>query len=135
MGFLRRSRGRSADAAGERVEGSWVASIPFKRFDLAWEGGNLVLTEGHLLFKPLRTPLAFGDVITTTGRRPTWIVPLSEVRNVEPVAGRRCQLRIETADGESRNFNIAAGRMARMKNPDNVVRRDEAIERIGAAAG
>jgi len=76
-----------------------------------------------------------GDVILMTKGSPSWIVPLSEVRRVEPVAERRSQLRIETADGKSRNFNVVAGRMARIKNPDNVVTRDQAIERIRAAAG
>jgi hypothetical protein len=111
----------STDADGERVEGSWVASIPFKRFDLAKEGGNLVLTERHLF-------------LITKGK-PSWIVPLSEVRKVEPVTERRTQLRIETADGKSRNFNVVASRMARIKNPKNVASRDEAIEEIRAAAG
>ena len=133
MGFLKPRREGSTDA-GERVEGSWVASIPFKRFDLAKEGGNLVLTERHLLFKPLRTPVVTGDVILMTKGTPSWIVPLSEVRRIEPVRERRSQLRIETADGKSRNFNVVAGRMARSKNPDNVPTRDQAIERIRAAA-
>jgi len=135
IGFLRSRREGSTGEGGERVEGSWVASIPFRRFDLAKEGGNLVLTERHLLFKPLRTPVVVGDVILMTKGSPSWIVPLSEVRRVEPVAERRSQLRIETADGKSRNVNVVAGRMARIKNPDNVVTRDQAIERIRAAAG
>jgi hypothetical protein len=135
MGFLRPSKGRSADEVGERVEGSWVASIPFKRFDLAKEGGNLVLTERHLLFKPLRVPLVIGDTFLITKGTPSWIVPLSEVRKVEPVTDRRTQLRIETADGKPRNFNVVASRMARIKNPKNVATRDEAIEQIRTAAG
>ena len=135
MGFLRGGRASSADETGERVVGSWVASIPFKRFDLAKEGGNLVLTEGHVLFKPLRTPVAVGDAILMTGGTASWSVPLSEVRAVEPVTERRSQLRIETADGKSRAFNVVAGRLAGPRNPENAVTRDEAIRQIRAASG
>ena len=135
MGFLQGSGTRSAEEAGERVEGSWVASIPFKRFDLAKEGGNLILTEGHLLFKPLRTPLVVGDAILMTKGTASWSVPLSDVRGVEPVTERRSQLRIETADGKSRDFNVVASRLARLKNPANVATRDEAIKQIRAASG
>jgi hypothetical protein len=118
---------------GERVAGSWVASIPFKRFDLAMEGGNLVLTDQHLLFRPLRVPLAVGDWFVLTSGRPKWMIPLSEVRAVAAVVGKRSQLRIETEDGTTRNVIIAAKRTAFRGNPQNAVARDEAVAAIGTA--
>lgn len=118
-----------ADLA-EQVRGSWVASIPFKRFDLAKEGGNLVLTEGHLLFRPLRVPLVIGEVFVMTGGRPTWIVSLEEVRAITACPGKRSQLRVETLDGSNRNFIIAARRTASWRNPKNAEARDDAVVRI-----
>ena len=127
-------KGVAETEVGERVIGSWVASIPFKRWDAALEGGNLILTERHLLFKALRTPVDFGDVITLSGgKRPRWIVPVSEIRSVERVPDRRSQLRIETTGDEGRNFIIAARRLASRKDEQSAVTRDEVIARIRAA--
>ena len=124
-------KGAAEREVDEKVIASWVASIPFKRWDAALEGGNLILTEQHLLFKALRTPLVVGDVITLSGgKKPRWIVPVSEVRSVERVPDRRSQLRIETTGGEGRNFIIAAGRLASRKDEKNAVTRDQAIARI-----
>lgn len=123
---------RGGDEA-ERVLGSWVASIPFKRFDLALEGGNLVLTEQHLLFRPLRVPIPIGEMFLLSSGRPKWILPLTEVAAVSPVPDRRSQLRIETADGKARNLIIAAGRMSSRRNPENAVARDEAVAALEAA--
>lgn len=127
-------KGAAKTEAGEPVIGSWVASIPFKRWDAALEGGNLILTERHLLFKALRTPLVLGDLIKLSdGKKPRWIVPLSEIRSVERVPATRSQLRIETTGGEGRNFIIAAGRLVSRKNEKNALTRDEAIARIREA--
>lgn len=127
-------KGAAETEVGEQVIGSWVASIPFKRWDVALEGGNLILTGRHLLFRALRTPLVLGDLITLSdGKKPRWIVPLSEIRSVERVPARRSQLRIETTGGEGRNFIIAAGRFASRKNEKNALTRDEAIARIREA--
>lgn len=42
----------------------------------------------------------------------------------------RSQLRVETVDGSSRNFIVAARRRALMRNPKNAEARDDAIVRI-----
>jgi len=127
--------GAPGTEAGETVLGSWPASIPFKRWDGALEGGNLILTEQHLLFRALRVPMVLGDVVVLGGgRAPRWIVALADIRAVEPVSARRSQLRVETADGNGRHFNIAAGRFASRRNKENAVARDEAIALIRAVA-
>jgi hypothetical protein len=115
------------------VCGSWVASIPFKRFDLAKDGGSLVLTGRHLLFRPLRVPIPVGDVFVISEAGAKWSVSLDEIRAVSAVQEKRSQLRVEIVDGEARDFIVAARRTASFRNPKNALTRDEAVERITAA--
>ena len=120
---------------GEEPVASWVALIPFKRFEGAKEGGTLILTDRRLLMTSLTVPMVIGDLITISKAFVMWSAPLAEIRSVEPFDGKRsAQIQIETADGESRRFMIQHRRKATIMSKENVPVRDEAVKQIRAAA-
>lgn len=118
---------------GEEPRATWVAAFPFKRFDLAKEGGTLILTDRRLLLTSLTIPFAAADTIMVSRSHVMWSAPLSEIRSVKPVEGKRAQLQVDTAKGESKRFMLSHRRRSTIWSKENPPARDRAVEQINAA--
>lgn len=130
---------------GEKIDGSWIAGIPFERFGkgrLTKTGGTLVLTNRRIFFEPLGTDIPSlphtGHITTalkTLVKLDRGGALLSELSSAEPVPGKLPQLRINAKTGTSAVFVISEKRTSTPwgDQDPNLRLRDGAVDKINRA--